>query len=580
MSKLKIGTRLGLSFLSMILVFAISSSISWLSIRAVVKGLGEFYDGPYQITSTSSDIGVALQNAQMNLLWACTSEDIALQEERLAEAQKQAAVVEQSLSLLLNQTADASLTNQLTEQFEQSKLSGQQISELCRAGKRENALALYDGQYQPALVAVKQTLANIGLSERQNADALFQAGQAVSTKALGALLILSAVIIMLMIVLCVKMTLSLTRPIKEIEQAAKEIAAGNLDVEIQYDNADELGDLAKSMRSTITRLRVMIDDIGMILGEMGNRNFTVRSENAGMYIGAFQKLLLSMRGIRDRLGESMTHIRDAADQVSSSSDQISSGTQMLAQGAAEQAASVEELAATIEKISTQIEQNAQNAVQANSHTTAVAEEAREGDKRMHEMLSAMEEIRASSQHIANVIKTIEDIAFQTNILALNAAIEAARAGAAGKGFSVVADEVKNLAAKSAEASKSTVEMITESLSSVEKGVKIAEDTAQSLSGVLNGVQEVSLKVEEIAAASSNQAQAAANVAQGIDQIASVVQTNSATAQQDAAACEELSSQAQMLKGLVEQFRLYESGNTDTALVASSNYSDAINGYKQ
>ena len=241
-------------------------------------------------------------------------------------------------------------------------------------------------------------------------------------------------------------------------------------------------------------------------------------------------------------------------------EQVSSGAQTLSQGATEQASTIEELAATISEISQQINDTAQNAAQASDHMNTVGSEAEESKRRMQKMLGAIGDIKNSADEIGKIIKTIEDIAFQTNILALNAAVEAARAGSAGKGFAVVADEVRNLANKSQEASKSTSVLIENALQAVANGTSIADETAQSLVSVVEGVDGVRETIELISGASNEQAIAISQVTQGIDQVSSVVQTNSATAEESAAASEELSGQAQMLKELVSQFRLAE--NTD------------------
>lgn len=216
---------------------------------------------------------------------------------------------------------------------------------------------------------------------------------------------------------------------------------------------------------------------------------------------------------------------------------------------------IEQLAATMHEISEKAATNAQYAEHAHNAVETVSTQILSSNEQMQKMTQAMEKITTSSQQIGKIIKTIEDIAFQTNILALNAAVEAARAGVAGKGFAVVADEVRNLAGKSAEASQSTSALIANSLQSVENGSVIAQETAASLLTVVEGTKKVATQIEHIAAASEEQALAASQVTQGVIQISDVVQTNSATAEESAAASEELSSQALILKTLVEQFKL-------------------------
>lgn len=265
--------------------------------------------------------------------------------------------------------------------------------------------------------------------------------------------------------------------------------------------------------------------------------------------------LIAMRDINGRLSSTLSQINQAANQVSAGSDQVSSGAQALSQGATEQASSVEELAATITDISGQVKSNAESALNAKEKSEMAGTEIAASNQKMQELIAAMEEISKSSQEIGKVIKTIEDIAFQTNILALNAAVEAARAGAAGKGFAVVADEVRNLASKSADAAKSTTALIEGAITAVSNGTQLVDVTAKSLLSVVTGTQEVASIVNDISTASAEQASSIAQVTQGIDQISSVVQTNSATAEESAAASEELSGQAQMLNNLVGQFKL-------------------------
>lgn len=324
---------------------------------------------------------------------------------------------------------------------------------------------------------------------------------------------------------------------------------------------DETAILASATKKLISNTSTIIEDADYLLSEMANGNFAIRSRKREIYIGDFENLLLSMRKINEQLSDTLSQINEGADQVSVGSQQVSNSAQALSQGATEQASSVEELASTINEISQHVTRNAQNAEEANLKANNVGNEAIESNRRMQEMLRAMTAISNSSSEIGKIIKTIEDIAFQTNILALNAAVEAARAGEAGKGFAVVADEVRNLASKSASASKNTSELIESSLKSVKDGTEIADDTAKSLETVVKGMKEVASTVDRISNASTEQASAISQVTQGVEQISAVIQTNSATAEESAAASQELSGQAQMLKGIVSGFQLREDGSS-------------------
>lgn len=364
------------------------------------------------------------------------------------------------------------------------------------------------------------------------------------------------VVCVLSLVFAIYIIRSINSPVKELDQVATKIAAGDLDQSIKYRSRDELGKLAINFNKTVDRLRdyvKYIDEISSVLNQIADGNLVF--ELSYDYAGEFAKVKRALEQISASLNNTLGQINQSADQVASGSDQVSSGSQALSQGATEQASSVEELAATISEISAQVKETASNANEARRQSDETGEQVASSNQQMQEMISAIDEISEKSGQISKIIKTIEDIAFQTNILALNAAVEAARAGAAGKGFAVVADEVRNLASKSSEASKSTAALIEGTVLAVEKGTGIASATAQSLNSVVESTKKVVDSVEKIAFAAEQQATSIAQVTQGIDQISSVVQTNSATAEESAAASEELSGQAQMLKSLVGQFKL-------------------------
>ncbi len=348
---------------------------------------------------------------------------------------------------------------------------------------------------------------------------------------------------------------SIRIPVAELEKAAIQMAQGNLDVDIVYESKDELGVLAAQFREVVRKLSAIVNDEKQFMAKMAAGDLTVDSICPQEYIGTFDAILKSFRTIAGQMNDAMTKISESSEQVSNSADQVSSGAQALSQGATEQASSIEELAATINDISDRIKENAENAKVANTKVEAVGENMNLSNAKMQDMIQAMSDINNSSNEIGKIIKTIEDIAFQTNILALNAAVEAARAGSAGKGFAVVADEVRNLASKSAEASKNTAALIENSNKAVQNGTEIASETAKTLVQAVEGVKEATRLVDKISEASSTQSAAISQITLGIDQISSVIQTNSATAEESAAASQELSSQAQLMREQVNKFQL-------------------------
>lgn len=350
----------------------------------------------------------------------------------------------------------------------------------------------------------------------------------------------------------------ISRPLKKLALVADKIAGGDLDVTVDVKSTDETGLVANSIERTVLRLRDYINyinEIASVLNQIADNSLVFELKYD--YTGEFAKIKDSMLRIQQNLTQTIDRMSQVSNEVAGGAEHVAAGSQTLAQGATEQASSIEELSASISEISERVKNNADSSKQADKMVNAVSTELLDGKAQMEKLSKAMDDINRGSGEIGKVIKTIEDIAFQTNILALNAAVEAARAGSAGKGFAVVAGEVRNLASLSAEAAQSTTKLIEDSVHSVENGTRLADDMARTMIRLADGAQQVSDTINRITEAMERQSESIGQVAIGVEQISGVVQSNSATAEESAAASEQLSGQANALKGLVSQFQLVQ-----------------------
>ncbi len=422
----------------------------------------------------------------------------------------------------------------------------------------EKAFQIFQDVYKPGVDEIIVKAEQIAEQQNGFADEQKTAAESAYRTALMLMIIFAVVAVVSTIIIVLYISKAISRPVKEIEQAMEHVAQGDYEhAVISYQSKDELGVLADNIRKTMDNISFIIRDLSRGLTEISQGNFDSKSENNNAYIGAYEALAVATYGINTEMSKTLGQINQASDQVSVGADQVASGAQALSQGATEQAAAVEQLSATITEISGQVRKNAENAVHAREEAQKAGTMVGYSNERMQEMIDAVNEINNKSAEIGKIIKTIEDIAFQTNILALNAAVEAARAGDAGKGFAVVADEVRNLAGKSAEAAKNTTSLIEETVQVVSKGTQIADEAAKAMMDVVEGANNVTTLIVQIAEASDSQSHAIEQVTTGLDQISAVVQTNSATAEESAAASEELAGQSTVLKQLVSSFTLAE-----------------------
>ena len=549
MKNLKVSTKLLLSFGLVVLMILITMVTSVIGIYGVSNNLKEIYNVDLTGIDRMGNVEVYVEEIARNTLMAVVTDENNEKAGYLDKAVSLCGELGDELDQITYKSAEMdALRSSCDEIIANINVAADEI----KAGEGMTAFDNYIADPLEKSVAAIDTIDAAITASAQNTYARSNSyGRVISL----VILIVGIVSTVIGVGISVFLSRYFTSIIREIEDAIVSISKGELDAKVTYQSKDEFGVMADAARSTINGLSVLIKDTTRMYGELANGNFDVHTEAREVYIGEFAPLLDNMRVLSVQLSETMAQIFQSADQVDSGSEQVSAGAQANAQGASEQAASIEELAATIDEISEKINKNAADSQQASRSIASVGKQAETSNDRMKEMLDAMNEISETSDKISEIIKTIEDIAFQTNILALNAAVEAARAGEAGKGFAVVADEVRNLASKSAVASQNTSELIQRSISAVENGSHIANETAEYLSGVVQQIEDIVGTIDSISHVSGEQADSITKVTAGVDQISKVVQTNSATAEESAAASEELSAQAAAMKGLVSRFTL-------------------------
>ncbi len=376
----------------------------------------------------------------------------------------------------------------------------------------------------------------------------------VATSMLNAV-ILGTVSLILGVFVMIRITDRITKPIGQVVDSIDQLSAGDLSIELHMKRRDEIGGIGEKVNEMAGKYRDIIYDISGFLQEVSYGNLTVQSNCE--YPGEFNGIRSSMEMIASRLNDTILNIRSSAEEVNSGAEQVSGASQALASGAAMQAATVEVLSASIVNVSEMTGKNSGHVRKASDYVKQSALRVGAGNQHMKSLHSAMEEVSLSSEKISGITKMIEDIAFQTNILALNAAVEAARAGSAGQGFAVVAGEVRNLSARSADAAKQTAKLIENTVKAVSEGKKRTDETA----GILKEIADKSILVEqvmeEIESASLEQAKAMEQILEGLSQVSAVVQSNAAAAEESSASSEELAAQAQALKQEVAKFKLFE-----------------------
>ena len=555
--KLKVGTKLKYAFTTVIVTLAIAVVVSLVSIVKMNVDTYKFYKEAYANSTLQMEIRKDIQLVGKYILWSMTTDDASSTQSYSNLAQKYADQVGKNVTALEKSYNDKKKVAELKDAIEELKKQRAAVIELAKRNKNDEALALFNSDYNDATEKIQDILVDIGKVASAEAKSQYTSARVTGIVSIILMILIGAGTVAFSTVIRTTITGIMLKPIQELESAAEKLKAGQLDVEINYESPDELGKLAGNFRQACKTLEVIVQDTSYLLGEMAEGNFNVSSNNPQIYIGNFRQQYESMSKLKHELSDTLTQINEASEQVASGSGQLAGGAQALAEGATDQAGAVEELTATVESVSGIAESSAESASGAYQMVRTAVEQADQSREELQALTNAMERISSTSQEIQNIIGSIEEIASQTNLLSLNASIEAARAGEAGKGFAVVADQIGKLAGDSAQAAVNTRDLIEKSLQEIENGNQITEKTVAALNKILESMNDFANAVKGASESSTEQANMLKQIEQGIEQISSVVQSNSAAAEETSATSQELSAQSEGLKNLVGRFKLAE-----------------------
>ncbi|WP_313134090.1 HAMP domain-containing methyl-accepting chemotaxis protein [Anaerocolumna sp.] len=554
---LSIGKRMNLAFIYVGVISAIIILVALINMKSIEAKINDFYTGPYAIEENVLKAQVSMVKIENSINKANMTKLEDLCKKYIEESEKDYGVLEQSvLNLRKAMTAlDTNLENitKLEGEMKKGERYRKEIIESANAFDQKKINSVYKNDYAPIFSHILMIL-----DEVEQSSILYGHDY---LKATNISVIISIIIFISIFafgaVSCICFLnitkKSIINPMKDIQSAMIDISKGNLQVQIPYISKDEIGILCDAVRETGRKLKAYISNITEVIKQLEEKDMTTRVDFD--YEGDFRPIKNSLDNIAESFQNMLLIFNETAGQITSGAEKIAETSSSVAEGGTEQAKEVGNLVIQIDTIADKVNTNAKHAENLNQlsqHTVSVA---KQGNEQMITLVHGMEAIEMHSGKINKVINLIQNIAAQTNLLALNASIEAARAGEAGRGFAVVAGEVGKLAEESANAAKTTAELIGNSMTVIKEGVQSADEAAKHFEEIVAKSMRTNEVIEDMSKYSKEQAQQLNETLAYLQHISAIIETNSAASEESSAMSEEFISQSDRLEEMIQQYKL-------------------------